>query len=111
MLSRINRHNIRTLNKLSTLSHKNRKNHLKDWSDTPFKDIKNICSIICKCKKIPQKTLTKLQPYRKNIRKISKSKPAAVKKILLKQKGGGIFTALAAGIIPMIVNQIVKATS
>ena len=34
---------------------KNRKKHLKDWSDTPFKDIKNICSSICKCKKYPKK--------------------------------------------------------
>ena len=111
MQPRISRHNIRTLIKLSALSHKNRKSHLKNWPDTSYKDIKNICLSICKCKRIPKKTLNKLHPHRKNIRKISKSNPAAVKKILLEQKGGGIFTALAAGLIPMIVNSIVKATS
>ena len=104
----INRYNAITLKKLGKLPQKGRKLHLKNWSSTAFKDIKNICTAICNTHNIPKKTINKLKLHKNNIRKISKSKPSTVKKILVNQKGGAIFTALAAGLIPIIIDQIVK---
>lgn len=109
MSSLISRHNAITLRKLAKLPHKNRNKYLKDWPITAFKDIKNISNTLCKCKKIPEKTLKLLKPHSKIIRKISLSKPDGVKKILTTQKGGAIFSVLAATLIPLIIDQIVKA--
>ena len=105
------RHNSIALKKLAKLPHKSRKKHPKDWPCSAFKDIKNISSAICNCRKIPQKTLKKLKPHRNIIRKISKTSPIAVKKILVNHKGGAIFAALAGALIPIIIDQIVKATT
>lgn len=111
-MSNVHRYNAITLKKLGRLGPSKRKHHLKSWSSTAFKDIKNICTAVCKTKeKIPKKTLNKLTPHKKLIRKISTSRPQSVKNILLKQKGGAIFTALAAGLIPLIIDQVVRAVT
>lgn len=107
----INRYNVQTLKKISKIPHKNRKKHLDKWSVSAFKDIKNICGGICSSKKIPQKTLKKVKSQKNLIRLIANSKPESVKKILVNQTGGAIFTAIAAGLIPVIIDQIVKATT
>ena len=99
------------MKKLGKLSHKQRKPHLKNWSITAFKDIKKISKAVCKCKRIPKKALTLLSPHSKTIRKLSNAQPVTVKRILVNQKGGAIFTALAATLIPIIVDQIVKHTT
>lgn len=105
------RHNSVVLKKLAKLPHKIRKKYIKDWPCSAFKDIKNISSAICNCRKIPQKTFKKLKTHRNIIRKISKSKPATVKNILVNHKGGAVFAALAGALIPIIIDQIVKATA
>ena len=105
--------NASALRKLSKLSHQKRKLHLKNWDIDAFKDIKNISKAICNCKKIPLKTLVKLKPHKKIIKKIASSHPIAVRKILINQEGG-FLGALAGGLIPLIiegVQQLVKAVS
>ena len=104
----INRYNVTTLKKLAKLPHKTRKKHLDNWDLSAYKDIKNICSKACSNPKIPKKCVNKLKKQKKTIRKIALANPSAVKKILVSQKGSGIFTALAAGIIPAIIGAIVK---
>lgn len=105
-MSEIRRYNAITLKKLAKLPHKTRKLHLKKWPNSAFRDIKNISKGICECKKIPKKSLRKLLPYKKTIRKIARSQPLGVKKILVNQKGGGLFTALAGGLLGPIINAI-----
>lgn len=105
-MSEIRRYNATVLRKLAKLPQKTRKLHLKKWPSTAFKDIKNISKGICDCEKIPKKVLRKLSPYKKTIRKIARSKPLGVKKILVNQKGGGIFTVLAGTLLGPIIDAI-----
>ena len=100
--------NACVLKKLSKLSHEKRKSHLNKWDVDAFKDIKKISKLICTCKRIPKKTLTVLQPHKKTIRRIANSQPVMVKKILTNQRGGFLF-ALAGTLLPIIIDQIVKA--
>ena len=105
----ISRYNISTFKKIGKLSQKKRKKHLDNWDSKAYKDIKTICGKACASKKIPQKTLKRLKSQKKDIRKIASANPATVKKILVSQKGSGLFTAIAAGIIPAIVGAISAA--
>lgn len=102
------KNNVSALKKLSNLSHKERKFHLNNWGVDAFKDIKKISKLICTCKRIPKKTLAVLQPHKKTIRRIANSQPVTVKKILTNQRGGFLF-ALAGTLLPIIIDQIVKA--
>ena len=104
----ISRYNITTLKKLAKLPHKTRKKHLTSWDLSAYKDIKDICGKACSKRKIPNKTLKKLKSQKKIIRKIANSNPTGVKKILVNQKGSGIFTTLAAAIIPTIIGAFAK---
>ena len=49
-----------------------------------------------------------MSTQKNNIRKISKSSPKKIKKILTKQKGKGIFTAIALGLAPLLIDGITK---
>ena len=103
--------NACVLKKLSKLSHEKRKSHLNKWDVDAFKDIKKISQAICKCKKIPLKKLTLLKPHKKSIRKIaSSSDPEEVKKVLVNQKGGFLFSALGS-IIPALIGTVIQAFS
>lgn len=103
----IHRYNATTLKKIAKLSQKERKRHLDKWDLNAYKDIKNICCKACDSKKkIPKNTLKRLKSHKNTIRKLAASTPTAGKKILIEQKGSGVFTALAAAIIPPIIGAI-----
>ena len=105
------KNNVSALKKLSNLTHKERKFHLNNWGVDAFKDIKKISQAICKCKKIPRKKLILLKPHKKSIRKIaSSSDPEEVKKVLVNQKGGFLFSALGS-IIPALIGTVIQAFS
>lgn len=104
----IARYQAKILKKLGKLPPKLRKKHLANWPSSAFKDIRSICSGICTSTKLNKNTLRKIKSKKKIIRKISKSNPATVKNILSKQKGSGLFTAIAAGLIPLIASLIKK---
>ena len=107
----VSRYQVKVFQKLSKLPKKQRQKHINNWPNKAFCDIKGLCRQICHNKKITQKTLKKIQKQKKLIRTISNSPPKKIRKILAQQSGSGIFTALATGIIPLIVDQIVKLTS
>ena len=106
----IKRYHTTILRKLAKLPQKRRNRHISQWPDRAFIDIRKICKGVCSSPKLKSATLKKVKPYKAIIRNISRSQPAKIKKILLKQKGRGIFTALATGLVPLIVDGIVKLT-
>ena len=104
----IARFQVKALKSLAKLTQKERNRSINKWKSKPFRDIKHICTSICKSPKIQGKTLKKLFTQKNNIRKISKLSPKKIKTILTKQKGKGIFTAIALGLAPLIINGITK---
>ena len=104
----IGRFQVKTLKTLAKLPQKERNKSINRWKSKPFRDIKHICTSICRSPKIQGKTLKKNSTQKNNIRKISKSSPKKIKTILTKQKGKGIFTAIALGLAPLIINGITK---
>ena len=107
----VSRYQVRVLQKLSKLPKKERQKHINNWPTKAFCDIKNLCKKICHNKKVTQKTIKKIRKQKNLIRTISKTPPKKIQKILARQSGSGIFTALAAGVIPLIVDQVVKLAS
>lgn len=104
----ISRFQSKVFKKLAALPRKQRRKHINSWPNKAFGDIKQTCKAICKNPKITNRVLKKICSQKNNIRKIANSPPKKIKKILIQQKGKGIFTALAAGVIPLIVDQITK---
>ena len=102
----IKRYQSTIFKNLSKLPQKERNQHIKKWPSKAFTDIKSICKGICNNPKLNPSTLKKIKPYKIPIRSIAKSNSKQVKAILLRQRGRGIFTAIAAGIIPLIVQGI-----
>ena len=104
----IKRYQTTILKKLSKLPQKQRNLHISKWPSAAFTDIKSICKGICNSSNIKPSTLKKIKPYKSTICNISKSDTKKVKNILLRQKGRGIFTAIATGLIPLLVDGIIK---
>lgn len=107
----VSRYQVNLLHKLSKISKKDRQKHINSWPIEAFRDIKGLCKKICHNKKVTQKTIKKIRKQKNLIRTISKAPPKQIKKILAKQSGAGIFTAIATGILPFIVDQITKLVS
>ena len=107
----VSRYQVNLLHKLSKISKKDRQKHINSWPIEAFRDIKTLCKKICHNKKVTQKTIKKIRKQKNLIRTISKAPPKQIKKILAKQSGAGIFTAIATGILPFIVDQITKLVS
>lgn len=98
-----------TFNNLGKFKKKERKKILFNFPNKAYTDIKAICKNVCHNKKCKPRTLKKIKRYKSIFRKFSKSSPKYIKNTLIKQKGKGIFTALAAGVIPLIANLIGNA--
>lgn len=107
----VSRYTVKVFQKLSKLPKKQRNKHINNWPTKAFCDIRGLCKEICHNKKIPPKTLKKIQKQKKIIRLLSTSQPKKIQKILTQQSGRGIFTAIAGGLLPLIIDQIVKLTS
>lgn len=100
---KISKYHVQVFKKLSRLTKANRKKHLSLWPHKAYKDIKKICGDLCHSKKIKPSVLKKISPQKKILRLVAKNPPAKVKKILLDQKGNGIFKAINTGLPALIL--------